>query len=217
MTAYRISRTIPGLVRVEVLDEHEAKGDVELLNLPCGRGARTPEQKQAAREVRQGLNATYAGALTGPLKVVKVKENGGGLIGASVVCMTGDHDCERHLTSEPYIEAIGRHDDYYRYVLRDYTTTAGGIVLRATVEVAIQERPTAYIVARVRVGNDPSHLMFDDLDFDRIPRSAFHPPTIQVIRQRRPTANIGPPLPLSIYLPPRLYLPPGCKEYSLAA
>lgn len=136
--------------------------------------------------------------------------------------MTGDQLCERPLTLEPYIEAIGRHDDYYRHVVRGgflaSTTTAGGIVLRALVEVVRQENPMAYIVARVRIGNGPSHLAFDAMHFDRIPREAFDPPTGQVIRRRAPTAPLPPSLPLDVYRPPsRVILPPGsAAEYPLA-
>jgi hypothetical protein len=217
---YKLARVIAGVIRVEVLDESEAKGDEELLNLPCGRGARTPVQNQVVKEVMGGLNATFAGN-AGPVKVVKVREDGGGLIGAAAVCMTGDHQCERHLTTEPYIEAIGRHDNYYRYVLRDCragTVTAGAILLRATVEMVMQERPTGFIVARVRVGNDPSQKIFDDEHFDRLPREAFSPPTVQMIRRRSPTVANPPHLPLEIYVPPRrLILPSSRYEHSLAA
>jgi hypothetical protein len=122
---------------------------------------------------------------------------------------------------EPYIEAIGRHDDYYRYVLGNSSmTTAGELVLQATVEVVVAESPLTNIYARVREGNRTSHQMFDRQRFDRLRRDAFSPPTIQIIRQRHPAMGSPPPLPPNLYVPHRrLVIPSGCRpvEHRLAA
>jgi hypothetical protein len=212
LRSYSAARIITGLVRAEVLDAAEAKRDPELLNFACGRGANTPERRQVVSEVQGAFHAVYSGQVPA-VKVVKVREVGGGLIGAAAVCMAGDSGADRQLTHEPYIVAIGRRDEYHGYVLRDLTTSAGRIVLRAVVEVVMQERPTACIVARVRIGNGPSHAIFDAEGFDRLPRDAFDPPTVQVIRRRLPTRPSPPALPLSAYVPPRPLILPKSSRY----
>jgi len=196
------SKVITGRVRVEVIDQREAAGDSDLLDFPCACGARTGEQKRAADEVVEGFNLTYAGRPE-PLMVAKVSEEGGGLIVVAVVAMTGDHSCARRLTVEPYIEAIARHDDYRHCLLRDHKTSAGTIVLRAAVEMVLLEHPTSEIVARVLFGNRSSHAIFSDLGFDHLERSAFFPPTEQVIRLRQSGTPLPAPLDASIYERPR--------------
>jgi hypothetical protein len=212
---FRISKVISGLITVEVLDQQEARGDPELWNLPCGAGARTPEERHVVEEVQGGLNAVFLGH-AGDVKVVKAREQGNGLVGVASVSMTGDVGHSNPVTTEPYIAAITRHNEYHRYVMRDMQTTAGGIVLRAVVEVVMQEKPGAFLIARVRVGNRPSQLMFDAAHFQRVPLAWTH--TEQMIRRRFPIAPGFPPLPPDMYRPPgRIILSPGSHEHSLAA
>src|SRR5205823_15093336 len=108
-------------------------------------GRRKPGPPNAARAHRSD-----ASGLHGHLRVIKSREEGGGLIGAAIVCMDGDVDCDRRLFSEPHICAIARHEDYYRCVTRGDSTTAGGIVLRPVVVAVVLERPRSSISARVR-------------------------------------------------------------------
>jgi hypothetical protein len=191
---FRPSRILCGKVLVEVLDHAEARGDRELLEIPCASGARTPEQLRAVNEVHSVFHSTYAGE-AGEVMVVKTREVGGGLMGASVLDMEGDHDCARHLFTEPYVAAIARTNEYHGVVLNGPTTmSAGTFTLHATVETVVAAKPSATIYARVLEGNRHSHSMFDAEWFETLPGDAFFPPTEQIIRRRRP----------------RLILPPGC-------
>jgi hypothetical protein len=196
-------RVIAGRVRVTLMKGTEARGDTDLLNFSCGAGVHTPEGERAVREVQQGVKGAYEGQ-SFQNRVVKVSEDGGGLIGVAVICMTGDHS-NRRLTREPYIGAIGRHDDYYRSVMSDNKTSVGAIVLRAAVDAVALEyekRPMPEIWARVLVSNTSSQQIFTELGFDRLPKDAFNPPTEQVIRVRRADKPLPPELTTEMYLPP---------------
>jgi hypothetical protein len=190
-----------GTLRVTVLDEVAAKGCAHLM-LPCDKGAHTPDQKRAVHEVGLVLQNIYTGTAK-PTRVVLVKEDGGGLVGLSVVSMTGDPALRgASYNGAPYVEALARHDDYAQYVMRDTVTTAGGIVMRATVEMVLGEvSPTPQMWARILLTNCASHTVFASEGFLPVPRDVSH--TEQVIRLRRP--SVPPPRPLD----PVIYVPPG--------
>lgn len=202
--AARPRAVISGRIEATALTGEQARGDESLLSFPCGARARTSGAVRAVEEVREALDQAYEGLLKRS-RIVKVHEDGGGLVGVAVVCLVGDSS-PRPLTREPYIEAIARHDDYHGHVLADGRTSAGAVVLRAVLDAVAVEyggRPAPELWARVLPGNATSQRIFDELGFERVPKDAFRPPTEQQVRVRRATAPPPPALSPEIYVRPQ--------------
>ncbi len=201
---------VSGRIQATALTGEQARGDESLLSFPCGARARTSEAVRAVEEVREALDQAYEGRLKRS-RIVKVHEDGGGLIGVAVVCLVGDRS-PRPLTREPYIEAIARHDDYAGCALADGTTSAGAVVLRAAVDAVAAEhdgRPAPELWARVLPGNATSQRIFDELGFERVPKDAFRPPTEQLVRVRRATAPPPAALSRELYVQPQAVAAPS--------
>jgi hypothetical protein len=112
-------------------------------------------------------------------------------------------DGDTKLTREPYLEAIARHDDFRRAVLRDGSTSAGGAAMRGVLDMlALHYGPANLpsVTARVLGGNAKSRNIFTQADFAALPPSITG--TEQIVYQRPSGIPLPPALDPSVYVPP---------------
>ena len=91
-------------VRLAIFSERSARHLSFLLDFPCERGARTPEDLRAVSEVNEILQSVHDGRGV-PTRIVVPYDEQERPISIAVVSMKGDGK----LTRGPYIEALARH------------------------------------------------------------------------------------------------------------
>jgi hypothetical protein len=190
-------RVIECPVHIALFNERTACGLEFLSDFHCVRGAKTMEAFRGIREVKKVLDYLYAGR-DGPIELVVACDDQDAPISLAVVRMDGD----KKFTREPYIEAIARHDDFRRAVLRDRSTSAGGAAMRGVLDMlALHYGPANLpsVTALVLAGNAKSHHLFTQANFAALPREI---PSGQVIYQRPSRVPLPPPLDPSVYVPP---------------
>jgi hypothetical protein len=183
-------RVIDCPVHIELYNERTARGLGWLSDFPCGGG-------RDAYEVKQVLDLVFAGR-DDPNKVVVAYDDQDTPISLAVVQLDG----HRALTREPYVEAIVRHDDFRRAVLRDRSTSAGGAAARGVLDMlALQYGPANLpsVTTLVRVGNVGGHSLATQANFAPLPRAL---PSGLVLYRRPSRVPLPPPLDPSVYVPP---------------
>jgi hypothetical protein len=192
-------QVIDGPVHTARFNERTARGLGLLSDFHCHRGAKSRQALRAVYEVEMVLDHVFAGRDI-PTEVVVVYDDQDAPISLAVVRMDGD----QKLTGEPYIEAIARHDDFRRAVLRDRSTSAGGAAMRGVLDMlALHYGPANLpsVTARVLRGNVRSRPIFTQADFAALPPSI--PGADPQIVYQRPSR-----IPLPASLDPSVYLPP---------
>jgi hypothetical protein len=189
-------------VRVAVYTEQSLRSLPEVLDFPCGAGARTPDELRAVEEVEHTLRTAQRGRLA-PTRLIVIHDVHDAPVGLAVVLLEGD----RKLTREPYIETIARHDAFRGRVLADGVTSPGGAALRASLDVLalLHDGRLPSVTARVLAGNASSHRLFAGQGFAALPRSVTG--TEQVVRVRPAGLPLGPPPDGRAYLAPERYVP----------
>ena len=199
LTQRRERRVIDCPVRIELLNERTARGLDWLVDFPCRRGAKTPQERRAVHEVHVVLDAVFAGK-DHPTEVVVAYDDQDTPVSLAVVRMDGDEK----LTREPYIETIARHDRFHRAVLRDRSTSAGGAAMRGVLDMLALHYGQANlpsVTARVLGGNGRSRSIFTQADFAALPRS-IPSADVQIVYQRPSRTLLPPSLDPSVYVPP---------------
>src|SRR5262249_54001897 len=145
-------------VQIALFNERTARGLGWLSDFQCHRGAKTRQSLRAVYEVEMVLDHVFAGRDV-RTEVVVAYDDQDTPISLAVVRMDGD----QKLTGEPYIEAIARHDDFRRAVLRDRSTSPGGAAMRGVLDMlALHYGPSNLpsVTARVLRGNVKSRYIF---------------------------------------------------------
>ena len=192
-------RVIDCPVHIALFNERTARGLGWLDDFHCRRGARTRQALRAAYEVELVLDLLCAGRDI-PTEVVVAYDDEDAPISLAVVRMDGDEK----FTGEPYIEAIARHNDFRRAVLRDRSTSAGGAAMRGVLDMlALHYGPADLpsVTARVLRGNARSRNIFTQADFAALPGSVPSDGP-QVVYQRPSRIPLPPSLDPSVYVPP---------------
>jgi hypothetical protein len=192
-------RVIDSRVHIALFNERTAFGLGLLSDFHCHRGAKTRQALRAVYEVEMVLDHVFAGRDV-PTEVIVAFDDHDAPISLAVVRMDGD----QKVTGEPYIEAIARHDDFRRAVLRDGSTSAGGAAMRGVLDMlALHYGPANLpsVTARVLRGNVRSRPIFTQADFAALPPS-MPGADPQIVYQRRSRIPLPPSLDPSVYVPP---------------
>ena len=192
------SRVIDCPVHIALFNERTARGLGWLSDFHCRRGAKTGQALRGVHEVEKVLDNLYAGRDV-PTEVVVAHDDQDAPISLAVVRMDGD----AMLTREPYIEAIARHDQFRRAVLRDRSTSAAGAAMRGVLDMlALHYGPANLpsVTARLLPGNVRSHNIFTQANFAALPRAI--PGADQIIYQRPSRIRLPHSLDPSVYVPP---------------
>ena len=194
------SRVIDCPVRIALFNERTARGLGWLSDFHCRRGAKTAQALRGVHEVEKVLDNLFAGRDV-PTEVVVAHDDQDAPISLAVVRMDGD----AMLTREPYIEAIARHDQFRRAVLRDRSTSAAGAAMRGVLDMlALHYGPANLpsVTARVLGGNVKSRHIFTQADFAPLPRP-IPGSDPQIAYQRPPRIPLPPSLDPSVYVAPK--------------
>jgi hypothetical protein len=192
-------RVIDCPVQIARFDERTARGLGWLHDFHCHRGAKTRQALRAVYEVEMVLDHVFAGRDV-PTEVVVAHDDQDAPISLAVVRMDGD----QKLTGEPYLEAIARHDEFRRAVLRDGSTSPGGAAMRGVLDMlALHYGPANLpsVTARVLRGNGRSRSIFTQADFAALPPS-IPSADPQTVYQRPSRIPLPPPLDPTVYVPP---------------
>jgi hypothetical protein len=192
-------RVIDCPVRIALFNERSARGLGWLSDFQCHRGAKTRQALRAVYEVEMVLDHVFAGRDV-PTEVVVAHDDTDAPISLAVVRMDGD----QKLTGEPYIEAIARHDDFRRAVLRDGSTSPGGAAMRGVLDMLALHYGRANlpsVTARVLPGNVRSRSIFTQAGFAALPPSSPSADP-QTVYQRPPRTPLPPSLDPGVYVPP---------------
>jgi hypothetical protein len=192
-------RVIDCPVHIALFNERTARGLGWLDDFHCRRGAKTRQALRAAYEVELVLDLLCAGRDI-PTEVVVAYDDQDAPISLAVVRMDGDEK----LTGEPYIEAIARHDDFRRAVLRDRSTSPGEAAMRGVLDMLALHYGRANlpsVTARVLRGNARSRSIFTQADFAALPPSVPSADP-QTVYRRPPRIPLPPSLDPSVYVPP---------------
>lgn len=219
ITARRIipapDRVAPIILRgaVRGLVVTDPSSEPVLADFMCAALAKTPDELEAAADVKNIAREAHAGAYCDE-RLAVLKTPADATIGFVLVRMMGHseeypHERGPSIMDAPYIGAVGRLDSLANHRLSDGRTSVGAALMRLIHDVVALEvdgRPFPAVCARVLPGNDRSHRAFDASGYLNYPKS--HTGRAKQDIRWRPASPPEPRLDPSVYLPPET-LPGG--------
>jgi len=196
-------RRLTGPVHAYILDHGKPRRYEGFTTFNAG----DPNTEEAVGEVHRTAERLHAGTTTMAQTPVVVEDASGGLIGYCSIHRRppfgyADGDPMPWI-AERYIVAFGRDLEYRKCPLRDNTTYAGEIVVRAGLDMIALEaagKSTPSVSALVRPENSGSHRVLEAYGFKCTPTSVTGLPQDVLWREA------GEPLPpapsLDVYVPP---------------